>query len=106
LAKYVGEGDKDMINVYSAIPCNPQKLPNAKFDAAMVLTKYLVSDDGQNLLKNFGVQEYGGAAFKPWISVLKSGTPADMKQMVEQYAYFEGSECPTRCRYNAGDLYG
>jgi tungstate transport system substrate-binding protein len=101
------EGGEDMLNVYSAIPCNPQKLPNAKFDAAIALTRYLVSDDGQNLFKSFGVQEgYGESVFKPWVSIAKSGTPADIRQMVERYAYFEGSECPTRHRYNAGDLYG
>jgi len=102
------EGGSDMLNVYSVIPCNPQKAEtkNAKFDAAMAFTKYLVSDDGQNLFKNFGVQDFGEAIFKPWISVAKTGTPADIKQMVEQYAYFQGSECPTKYRYNAGDLYG
>jgi len=95
-----------LLNVYSAIPCNPQKLTAAKFDAAMALTKYLVSDEGQELFKDFGVQDFGEAIFKPWIPVSKSGSPADIKQMVEQYAYFQGSECPTQYRYNAGDLYG
>lgn len=95
-----------MLNVYSAIPCNPQKLPSAKFDAAMTFTKYLVSDEGQALFNSFGVKDYGEAIFKPWIPVLKSGTPPDIKQMVQQYAYFEGSECPTQFRYNAGGLYG
>ena len=104
------EGGKDLLNVYSAIPCNPQKLINAKFDAAMALTKYLVSDDGQALFSNFGVKDFGEAIFKPWIPVLKSGTPADIKQMVQNYAYFKDStgtlsECPTQYRYNAGDLY-
>lgn len=100
------EGGKGMLNVYSAIVCNPQKLPNTKFDAAMTFVKYLVSDDGQNLFAKFGVQDFGEAIFKPWIPVLKTGTPADMLQMVQQYAYFQGSECPPQYRYNAGDLYG
>jgi len=99
-------GGKDLLNVYSAIPCNPQKLKNAKYDAAMQFTRYLVSDDSQNLFKNFGVQDFGEAIFKPWLLVLKSGNLADMVQMVQQYAYFQGSECPTQYRYNAGDLYG
>lgn len=106
LAQFMGEGQKDMINVYAAIPCNPQKLNGTKFDAAMAFIRYLVSEDGQELFENFGVQEYGGAVFKPWIPVLQSGSPADIKQMVEQYAYFNGTECSTQYRYNAGDLYG
>jgi tungstate transport system substrate-binding protein len=105
LAKLV-EGGGDLLNVYCAIPCNPQRLTNAKFDAAMTFTKYLVSDTGQGLFNSFGVQDYGEAIFKPWVPVLESGNPADLKQTVEQYAYFEGSECPTQFRYNADDLYG
>jgi len=105
LAKLV-EGGKDLLNVYSAIPCNPQTLTSTKFDEAMALTKYLVSDEGQDLLRNFGVEDFGEAIFKPWVPVAKSGNPPDIKQMVEQYAYFQGSECPTQYRYNAGDLYG
>ncbi|MCJ7608375.1 substrate-binding domain-containing protein [Candidatus Bathyarchaeota archaeon] len=98
-------GGKDLLNVYAAIPCNPQKLPSAKFEAAMALTKYMVSDEGQNLFHNFGVQQYGDAIFKPWVAVAKTGSPADISQMVQQYAYFQGSECPTQYRSNAGDLY-
>jgi tungstate transport system substrate-binding protein len=105
LAKLV-EGGTELLNVYSAIACNPQKLTTAKFDAAMAFIKYLVSDAGQDLFKNFGVQDFGEAIFKPCVSALKTGTPADVKQMIEQYAYFQGSECPTQFRYNAGDLYG
>lgn len=111
LANFV-YGGKDLLNVYSAIVCNPQKLPNTKFDAAMAFTKYLVSDDGQNLFSSFGVQQYGDAVFKPLVQILKSGTPTDIVQMVKNYAYFKDSatnntlsECPTQFRYIAGDLY-
>jgi hypothetical protein len=78
----------------------------------MAFTKYLVSDDGQNLFSSFGVQQYGGAVFKPLVQILKSGTPADIVLMVKNYAYFKDSannntlsECPTQFRYHAGDLY-
>ena len=69
------------------------------------MTKYLVSDEGQNLFKNFGVDKYGEAIFKPWVAIAKTGIPADINAMVKGYAYFSGSECPTQYRYNAGDLY-
>lgn len=105
-------GGKDLLNVYSAIVCNPQKLPNAKFDVAMAFTRYMVSDEGQNLFNSFGVQQYGGAVFKPLVQILKSGTPADVVTMVKNYAYFKESatnstltECPTRFRYTPEDLY-
>jgi len=103
-------GGSDLLNVYSAIAVNPQKVSNVKFDAAMALIRYMVSDAGQNLFGSFGVQQYGGVVFKPCVQILKTGTPADMAQMIKNYAYFKDStgtltECPTRWRYNAGDLY-
>ena len=108
LAKLVEGSVSELLNVYCVIPCNPQKLPNAKFEGAMALTKYLISNEGQALFNSF--TNTGIVMFKPWIPVLKSGTPADIKQWVINFAYFKDStgtlnECPTLFRYNAGDLY-
>ncbi|MCJ7633247.1 substrate-binding domain-containing protein [Candidatus Bathyarchaeota archaeon] len=103
-------GGSDLLNVYSAIAVNPQKIPTIKFDAAMTLVRYMVSDAGQNLFNTFGVQQYGGTVFTPCVQTLKTGTPADTSQMIKTYAYLKiGSdtpaECPTQWRYNADDLY-
>ncbi len=103
-------GGSDLLNVYSAIACNPQKLTNAKFDGAMSFIKYIVSDAGQNLLENFGMQQYGGTVFKPCVQIVKTGNPSDVTQMINSYAYFKDStgtltECPSQWRYNAGNLY-
>jgi len=105
LAKLV-EAGKDTLNVYSAIACNPQKLTSAKFDAAMAFIKFLISDEVQELFDNFGVADYGEALFKPWIPLMTSGSNPELKQWIEEYAYFEESECPSRFRYNPGNLYG
>lgn len=104
LAKIV-EADEDTFNVYAAIACNPQTITPVKFDASMTFLTFLISDDIQALFRDFGVSDYGEALFKPWIPMLTSGQDPDLIQWVEDYAYFEGSECPTRFRYNAGDLY-
>ncbi len=103
-------GGSDLLNVYSAIAVNPQKVANVKFDGAMVLIRYMISDTGQNLFANFGVQQYGGTVFKPCVQVLKTGTPANTTQMIRNYAYFNSSgtltECPTQWRYGStSDLY-
>lgn len=105
LAKIV-EAGKDTLNVYSVIACNPQKITNAKFDAAMRFVRFLVSDETQQLLGTFGASDYGEALFKPWIPMLKNSQDPNIIQWVKDYAYFEGSECPTEYRYGAGDLYG
>ena len=104
LVKLVEGSVAPLLNVYSAIPCKA----SAKFDGAMALTKYLASDEGQALFQSY--TNAGMVMFQPWIPLLKSGTPADLKQMVLNYAYFKDStgtlsECPLQFRYNAGDLY-
>jgi tungstate transport system substrate-binding protein len=104
LAKIVEAGE-DTVNVYAAIACNPQTIAEAKFDASMAFITFLISDDIQALFRDFGVSDYGEALFKPWIPMLTSGQDPDLIQWVEDYAYFEGTECPPRFRYNAGDLY-
>ncbi len=104
LAKIVAAGE-DTLNVYAAIACNPQTIPTAQFDAAMAFIAFLISEEIQALFQDFGVSAYGEALFKPWIPRLTSGQDPDLIQWVEDYAYFEGSECPPRFQYNVGDLY-
>jgi len=72
----------------------------------MVLIRYLASDEGQALFRDYGVQDFGLALFKPWITTLKSNSDPTLIQWVKDYAYIEGSDCPTQYRLNAGDLYG
>jgi tungstate transport system substrate-binding protein len=104
LVKHV-EAGKDTLNVYAAIACNPQTITHAKFDLSMAFIDFLVSDDIQDLFRDFGVSEYGEALFKPWIPMLTSGLDPDLIEWVEEYAYFDGTECPDQFRYNAGDFY-
>jgi tungstate transport system substrate-binding protein len=99
------EGGYDMLNVYSAIACNPQKLTNAKFDGTMAFIRFLISDSTQEFFSTYGLADVGDVHFKPWIPIYEGGS-SEIKQWVETYSYFEGTECPTRFRYNAGDLYG
>jgi tungstate transport system substrate-binding protein len=99
------EAGKDTLNVYAAIACNPQKITHAKFDTSMAFIKFLLSDDIQGLLRDFGVSEYGEALFKPWIPIVTSGQDPDLIQWVEDYAFFEETECPMQYRYNAGNFY-
>jgi len=104
LAKLV-EAGKDTLNVYAAIACNPQIITDAKFDASMAFIEFLLSKDIQVLLQDFGVSEYGEALFKPWIPMLTSGQDPNLINWVEDYAYFDGTECPTNYRYKSGTLY-
>lgn len=105
LVKVVDSG-KDTLNVYSAIACNPDKNPSIKYQGAMDFIKYLSSDEGQLLLQNYGVQNFGQSLFKPWITTLKANIDTDLIKWVKDYAYFEGSDCPERYRRDTSSLYG
>jgi tungstate transport system substrate-binding protein len=105
LVKVVDSG-KDTLNVYSAIACNPAKNTRGKYEASMALIRYIASDEGQTLFRDYGVQEYGSALFKPWITTLKTNSDPTLIQWVKDYAYIDGSDCPTQYRLNPGDLYG
>jgi tungstate transport system substrate-binding protein len=102
LVQFVGP-EKNMLNVYSVIVCNPAKNTRGNFNASMTFERYLLSTDGQNLLGTFGVQ--GKTVFSPWIPTLTAGTDTTTIQWVESYAYIQGSECPSQYRLNASDLY-
>ncbi len=104
LVKVVDSG-KDTLNVYSAIVCNPSKNTRGHYEASMALVKYLASDEGQKLFKEYGVSQFSQALFKPWITTLKANTETELIQWVKDYAYIEGSDCPTTYRLNPGDLY-
>jgi tungstate transport system substrate-binding protein len=104
LAKIV-EAGKDTLNVYAVIACNPQTIPHTKFDPSMVFIEFLISDDIQVLLQDFGVSEYGEALFKPWIPLITGEQDPDLIQWIKEHAYFNGTECPLEFRYNSGDLY-
>jgi len=101
------EGGKEMLNVYSAIANNPKKTEVAKsnFDASMRLIRFLASDDGQNLLDKFGMEQFGKPMFNPYIKILKSGSSPEMVKMIQELAYFDGTECPPQYRYQDEGLY-
>jgi len=99
------QGGKEMLNVYSAIAVNPQKVTQAKFETAILFIKFLVSDEGQNLFGTFGAQDYGQAVFKPWITTYKTNSDPTLIQWVKEYAFFNGTECPDLYRYKADDLF-
>jgi tungstate transport system substrate-binding protein len=101
----VVEAGKDTLNVYSAIACNPAKNTRGNFKASMDFINYLVSAEGQELFRTFGVSTYGQALFKPWLTLLSSNSDPQLIGWIKDYAYIQGSECPEAYRQNAGDLY-
>ncbi len=101
------EAGKDTLNVYSAIANNPQKseVAGSNFDASMKFIRFLVSDEVQNILADFGTDKFGKPLFNPYVKLLKSNSNPEMIEWVQELAYFNGVECPQEYQYQEGNLY-
>ncbi len=67
LVPIIDKGDI-LLNIYSAIAVNPEKVPGAKIDMANNLISFLVSPEIQELIGNYGTKEYGRQLFTPYTS--------------------------------------
>lgn len=61
----VVEGDENLFNQYGVLPVNPDKNDSINNEAAVKFLEWLISDKGQELISEFGVEEYGEALFIP-----------------------------------------
>lgn len=61
----VREGDEILLNPYGVILVNPEKHPNTRINAARAFSDFLTSEEGQKLIGEFGVEEYGKGLFVP-----------------------------------------
>lgn len=99
LEALVDKGE-ELINVYSIIVVNPEK-GNKNFDLAMRFEKWLVTE-GQEVLKDFGKEEFGIPLFYPAAEVLEKKIEPYYSWIVK-YGFISGSECPKEYRYRAED---
>jgi tungstate transport system substrate-binding protein len=54
-----------LLNVYSVIAANPEENSNVKYEMAQNLVDFLTSDEIQELIGDYGTEEYGMALFTP-----------------------------------------
>jgi len=54
-----------LLNVYSVIACNPEKNPKVNYEMASNLVNFLTSPEIQELIGNYGVEDYGMQLFTP-----------------------------------------
>jgi len=73
-------------------------------DEAMKFINFLVSDEIQEFLAEFGLEDYGLTLFNPAVRVLAENTDPTVAGWIKETAFIYGTECPTNKRYNAGDL--
>jgi tungstate transport system substrate-binding protein len=57
------EGDPQLLNVYSVMEVNPQKFSLVNGAGGKAFADFMVSDEAQSIIKDFGVDKYGQALF-------------------------------------------
>jgi tungstate transport system substrate-binding protein len=59
------EGDAALLNIYHVIEVNSTKWPKANAEGAKAFSDFMVSQKTQNIIKTFGVDQYGSPLFFP-----------------------------------------
>jgi tungstate transport system substrate-binding protein len=59
------EGDKSLLNVYHVITVNNEKWPEANYDGATALLKFMTQSSTQEVIGQFGVDKFGQPLFYP-----------------------------------------
>lgn len=59
------ENDEIMLNYITLIPCNPEMLKNINSEDAADFIEWLTGDEAQEIVRTFGVDQYGEALFFP-----------------------------------------
>jgi tungstate transport system substrate-binding protein len=104
LEPHVTQGEQ-LLNVYSAIATNKTLHASVSFDAAITFIKYLASTEGQQIVADYGTDQYGQPLFNPAVQLLKHDTDPATAEWIEDYAYFDGYECPPQYWNDHPELY-
>lgn len=59
------EGDADLLNIYHVMSVNPERWPAVNFAGAQSWSDFLTSDEGQSMIGQFGLEEFGQPLFFP-----------------------------------------
>jgi len=97
--------EKELLNVYSVIAVNSTRHPHINFGWAINFTKFLVSEQGQQIIGEHGKEKYGKPLFYPAVKLLKKDNDP-IAEWIKEYAFFNGTECPEQYRNNHPELYG
>ena len=59
------EGDAVLLNIYHVIVVNPEKWPKVNVEGAQAFAEFLVLEETQKFIEEFGVEQYGQPLFFP-----------------------------------------
>jgi tungstate transport system substrate-binding protein len=57
------EGDEDLLNIYHVMQVNPEKHEKVNADGAKAFVEFLIDDETQQTIEDFGKEEYGQSLF-------------------------------------------
>jgi tungstate transport system substrate-binding protein len=61
----VFEGDPLLLNIYHVLTVNPDKFPKVNIEGAKAFSDFITSPQGQQIIAEFGVEQYGEPLFTP-----------------------------------------
>jgi len=96
---------QELLNVYSAIAVNPSTQEGLNFEGAITFIKFLISEEGQNTIGEYGQEEYGQSLFFPAVELLKENTDPTLVNWIKDLAYINGEECPPEYQNGHPELY-
>ncbi len=59
------EGDDVLLNVYHVMTVNPDNWDNINYEGALIFAEFMINDETQALIKDFGIDKYGQPLFFP-----------------------------------------
>lgn len=65
ILKILVQNDKSLLNVYHVITVNPDKWPQVNLAGAKAFADFITSQQGQQIIREFGVDKYGQPLFHP-----------------------------------------
>jgi tungstate transport system substrate-binding protein len=104
--------EQSLLNVYSVMAVNKDTVQanqtihdQINFNDAMDFVQYLISPATQQLINDFGKDTYGEPLFYEAVQPLKDNDPQPIVSWIQDYAFFDGSECPPQYRSGYPELY-
>jgi len=59
------EGDPVLLNIYHVLSVNPEKYPHVNAQGAKAFSDFITSPAGQQIIRDYGVEQYGQPLFIP-----------------------------------------
>jgi tungstate transport system substrate-binding protein len=83
-------GGRELLNVYSAIPVNPERVRGVDGKGAGRFLEFLLSEEGQRVVGEFGVERYGEPLFLPAAEILRENSDPQLASWIREVALLEG----------------